>query len=93
MARFLQSVIDYLKSSNGLDMLEGFTLTAFKDPLFDSTTTAILRTYFRNRLGGARVYLKVGPGYYNVNREPEVNKDSNKVVDLDKELEPLEGYM
>jgi hypothetical protein len=47
MARFLQSVIDYLKSSNGLDMLEGFTLTAFKDPLFDSTTTAILRTYFR----------------------------------------------
>jgi hypothetical protein len=45
MARFLQSVTEYLKSSKGLDMLEGFTPTVLKT-LFDGATTAILRTHF-----------------------------------------------
>ncbi|KAJ5213033.1 hypothetical protein N7449_000202 [Penicillium cf. viridicatum] len=47
MARFLQSVTEYLEFRKGLDMLEGFTPTVYKDPLFDSTTTAVLRTRFR----------------------------------------------
>ncbi|CAI7606808.1 unnamed protein product [Penicillium discolor] len=47
MARFLQSVTEYLESSNGLDMPQGFTPTVFEDPSFDSATVAVLRTHFR----------------------------------------------
>lgn len=127
MARFLQSVTEYLESSKGLDMLEGFTPTVFEDPSFDGATTAVLRTHFRKwattaplqeqgvdtfgKSGRYRSFVMVDQealesvlnsdpdamtqtGFVRLvygEWEPEVNEDGNESVDLDEELEPLEG--
>jgi hypothetical protein len=47
MDMFLYTITDYFEFHKGLDMLESFYPTVFKDPSFNSATTALLRTYFR----------------------------------------------
>jgi hypothetical protein len=47
MDMFLYTITDCFEFHKGLDMLESFYPTVFKDPSFNSATTALLRTYFR----------------------------------------------
>ncbi|KAJ5817706.1 hypothetical protein N7447_007714 [Penicillium robsamsonii] len=126
MPHSLEPVTERLESNSGLDILEGFTPTAFEDPSFDGMTTAVLRAHFKKwvttaplqeqrvdtcgqsgrdlffvmvdqevlesvlnsdlMLLGKLVYGEWEP-------EPEVDKDGNESVDLEEELEPLEGCM